>query len=58
MDIDWRTGMDKLNENVHNFLVNILARGGLVQVFLFLLFSITQLAIKLNTVTLLKFYIL
>ena len=38
MDIDWRTGMDKLNENVHNFLVNILARGGLVQVFLFLLF--------------------
>ena len=38
MDIDWRKGMDSLNENVHNFLVNILARGGLVQVFLFLLF--------------------
>ncbi len=38
MDVDWRKGMDSLNENVHNFLVNILARGGLVQVILFLLF--------------------
>ena len=38
MDIDWRKGMDNLNENVHNFLVNILARGGLVQVILFLFF--------------------
>ena len=46
MDIDWRTGMDKLNENVHNFLVNILARGGLVQVFYFYFFLL-QLAIKL-----------
>ena len=40
MDIDWRKGMDNLNENVHNFLVNILARGGLVQVILFLFFSL------------------
>jgi hypothetical protein len=35
MDFDIRSGMDKLNENVHNFLVNILARGGLIQVILF-----------------------
>lgn len=35
MDSDIRSGMDKLNENVHNFLVNILARGGLIQVILF-----------------------
>ena len=41
MDVDWRKGMDSLNENVHNFLVNILARGGLLQVILFLLFSFT-----------------
>jgi len=31
-----RQGRDGLNENVHNFIVNILARGGLVQLFLFI----------------------
>ena len=31
-----RLGRDGLNENVHNYFVNILARGGLLQVFMFL----------------------
>jgi len=33
-----RQGNDGLNENVHNFLVNIFARGGLFQLFIFLFF--------------------
>ena len=35
LDIE-RRGHDGLNENVHNYIINILARGGLVQVFLIL----------------------
>ena len=30
-----RQGRDGLNENVHNFLINILARGGIVHLALF-----------------------
>lgn len=37
MTIYERKGNDGLNENVHNFLVNIIARGGLFQLLLFLL---------------------
>ena len=33
-----RLGRDGLNENVHNFLVNIFARGGIFQLILFLIF--------------------
>jgi hypothetical protein len=33
-----RLGRDGLNENVHNYFVNILARGGLIQLFIFILF--------------------
>jgi O-antigen ligase len=33
-----RLGRDGLNENVHNYFVNILARGGLLQLGLFLIF--------------------
>lgn len=33
-----RQGNDGLNENVHNFIVNIFARGGLVQLIIFLFF--------------------
>ena len=33
-----RQGDDGENENVHNFLVNIFARGGLIQLILFILF--------------------
>ena len=33
-----RSGLDGLNENVHNYFVNILARGGLIHLFMFLAF--------------------
>lgn len=33
-----RQGWDGSNENVHNYLVNIFARGGLIQLLLFLVF--------------------
>jgi len=33
-----RAGRDGLNENVHNFLFNIYARGGIVQIILFTVF--------------------
>ena len=33
-----RLGRDGLNENVHNYFVNILARGGIVQLIIFMLF--------------------
>ena len=35
-----RLGRDGLNENVHNYFVNILARGGIFQLILFILFHI------------------
>ena len=35
LDIE-RRGNDGLNETVHNYIINILARGGLVQILLFL----------------------
>ena len=35
-----RLGRDGLNENVHNYFVNILARGGIVQLIIFMLFII------------------
>ncbi len=38
MDIEERQGIDLMNENVHNNFVNILARGGLIQLFLFFSF--------------------
>lgn len=38
MTIKGRQGIDGLNENVHNFLVNIFARGGLLQVFAYMTF--------------------
>ena len=37
MQLDKRQGMDGLNENVHNFLINTLARGGLLQLVLIVL---------------------
>ena len=36
-----RLGTDGLNEHVHNYFVNILARGGIVQFLLFLLFHLS-----------------
>jgi len=34
MELETRQGLDKLNENVHNYIVTIFARGGLVTLFL------------------------
>ena len=36
MDSDQRYGLDKKNINVHNYLMHILSRGGLLHVFLVL----------------------
>ena len=36
-----RLGYDGLNEHVHNYFVNIFARGGLIQLFIFLMFHIS-----------------
>ena len=36
MEIEARRGNDGTNENVHNFLFNMLGRGGFVQVLLYL----------------------
>ena len=38
MSLPSRQGLDGLNENVHNFIVNIYARGGILQITLFSLF--------------------
>lgn len=38
MDNELRRGQDGTNENVHNFLVNIFARGGIFQLFSYMLF--------------------
>ena len=38
MDTPARRGFDGLNENVHNFIFNIYARGGLLQLIIFIVF--------------------
>jgi hypothetical protein len=44
-----RLGRDGLNENVHNYFVTILSRGGLIQLFLFVFFHFSLINIwKLN----------
>ena len=40
-----RLGRDGLNENVHNYFVNILARGGIVQLIIFMLFHYSYIKI-------------
>ena len=41
MTIDFRSGNDGTNENVHNFFVNVFARGGAIHLILFISFFIT-----------------
>jgi len=36
MDDPFRSGNDGTNENVHNFLINVIGRGGLIHLFLYL----------------------
>ena len=48
MDNPLRSGNDGTNENVHNFLINILARGGILQlsVYFYFYFSLFQIFLK------------
>ena len=41
MDDKERRGSDGTNENVHNYLINIFARGGLFQLTLFLMLHVS-----------------
>lgn len=41
MNDELRAGNDGTNENVHNFLINILARGGIVHLIIYISFIIT-----------------
>lgn len=38
MEVITRQGLDRLNENVHNYVVTIYARGGLIHLILFCFF--------------------
>tara|TARA_B110000444_G_scaffold49433_1_gene45346 strand:- start:7154 stop:8515 length:1362 start_codon:yes stop_codon:yes gene_type:complete len=58
MDFGSRRGTDLMNENVHNFAINILAKGGFLQFFLFIFFYlslITHWYKKKNNLRLLSF---
>lgn len=57
MDDPFRSGDDGTNENVHNFLINILARGGLLHLFTFivLMFLLIKKAIYVNGLNILNF---
>ena len=57
MDDPFRAGNDGLNENVHNFLINIIARGGVFHLFLYvlLMYLFFAKAIRLNGLSFLNF---
>ena len=40
MDVAYRQGSDGSNENVHNFIINVLARGGILSLVPYLIFII------------------
>ena len=41
-----RLGRDGMNEHVHNYLVNIFARGGIFQLFLFIFFHLSLIVLE------------
>ena len=51
-----RLGRDGLNENVHNYFVNILARGGLFQFVAFFAFYISLLQISKENLAVMEFF--
>ena len=53
MDTPDRRGFDGTNEHVHNYFINIFARGGFAQIFLFL--SLYILILKNNKFSILSF---
>ena len=52
MEPEYRSGNDGTNENVHNFFVNIYARGGLIHLFLYLSFLLFCLNLQNKTIDL------
>lgn len=48
MEIKGRSGSDGKNENVHNFIVNVYARGGFIQLVVYLSFIISIFLISRN----------
>jgi hypothetical protein len=50
MELDFRSGNDGTNENVHNFFVNMIARGGFIHATLFIFFfiAIYKKALSIN----------
>ena len=56
-----RLGRDGLNEHVHNYFINILGRGGITQLILFLLLYVVSFKfwnkIKLGNVNFFMFFI-
>lgn len=59
MDDPFRSGNDGTNENVHNFLINILGRGGLIHLILFLslYYLLLKKLISLNNIFILNYVI-
>ena len=55
-----RLGRDGLNENVHNYFVNILGRGGLLQLILFIIlyFTIIKNWMKIESKSLIFSYLI
>ncbi len=48
MEIEGRSGSDGKNENVHNFIVNVYARGGIIQCAIYLSFIISIFSFSRN----------
>jgi hypothetical protein len=59
MDDPFRSGDDGTNENVHNFIINIIARGGIVHLatYLSLLYVIFKKSININDSSAINFAI-
>ena len=59
MDDPFRSGNDGTNENVHNFLINVLGRGGLIHLALYLsiYYLIAKKLISTNNIFILNYFI-
>lgn len=59
MDDPFRSGNDGTNENVHNYLINILGRGGLIHLLIFILifYFLIKKCLSKNNIFILNFII-
>ena len=59
MDDPFRSGNDGTNENVHNFLINVLGRGGIIHLALYLsiYYLIAKKLISRNNIFILNYFI-